>query len=224
MVGKADADAQEAIMAKWYEGAEEAAFKPIPGGYVFQPPSLLWPFVRGSGYRVNETQKADLAACVRRQRGLIFLLLVAYVLIGLGLAAAIDAAGAPGRISTAEFIAILAMTMLGAVPIVILPHIYLVRTLRPLLADLPRTEERISLGYQLRSLAAAVSVPLLLLGGLGGGLMIIGNVISIVDAVAEGRGGAKLYWPIFGLLFGILLTSYFAYLAMLKRKLKRQAS
>jgi hypothetical protein len=211
-------------MAKWYEGAEEAAFKPIPGGYVFQPPSLFWPVVRGRGYRVNETQKADLAACLRRQRGLIFLLLVAYVLTGLGLAAAIDAVGGPGRISTAEFIAILAMTMLGAVPIVILPHIYLVRTLRPLLADLPRTEERISLGYQLRSLAAAVSVPLMLLGGLGGGLMIIGSIISIVDAVAEGRGGAKLYWPIFGLLFGALLTSYFAYLAMLKRKLKRQAS
>jgi hypothetical protein len=211
-------------MAKWYEGAEEAAFKPIPGGYVFQPPSLFWPVVRGRGYRVNETQKADLAACLRRQRGLIFLLLVAYVLTGLGLAAAIDAVGGPGRISTAEFIAILAMTMLGAVPIVILPHIYLVRTLRPLLADLPRTEERISLGYQLRSLAAAVSVPLLLLGGLGGGLMIIGSIISIVDAVAEGRGGSKLYWPIFGLLFGALLTSYFAYLAMLKRKLKRQAS
>ena len=211
-------------MVKWYEGAEEAAFKPIAGGYVFQPPSLFWPVVRGRAYRVNETQKAELAACLRRQRGLIFLLLVAYVLIGLGLAAAIDAAGGPGRISTAEFIAILAMTMLGAVPIVILPHIYLVRTLRPLLADLPRTEERISLGYQLRSLAAAVSLPLLLLGALGGGLMIIGNVISIVDAVAEGRGGSKLYWPIFGLLFGALLTSYFAYLAMLKRKLKRQAS
>jgi hypothetical protein len=211
-------------MVKWYEGAEEAAFKPIAGGYVFQPPSLFWPVVRGRAYRVNETQKAELAACLRRQRGLIFLLLVAYVLIGLGLAAAIDAAGGPGRISTAEFIAILAMTMLGAVPIVILPHIYLVRTLRPLLADLPRTEERISLGYQIRSLAAAVSLPLLLLGGLGGGLMIVGNVISIVDAVAEGRGGSKLYWPIFGLLFGALLTSYFAYLAMLKRKLKRQAS
>jgi hypothetical protein len=211
-------------MVKWYEGAEEAAFKPIAGGYVFQPPSLFWPVVRGRAYRVNETQKAELAACLRRQRGLIFLLLVAYVLIGLGLAAAIDAAGGPGRISTAEFIAILAMTMLGAVPIVILPHIYLVRTLRPLLADLPRTEERISLGYQLRSLAAAVSLPLLLLGALGGGLMIIGNVISIVDVVAEGRGGSKLYWPIFGLLFGALLTSYFAYLAMLKRKLKRQAS
>jgi hypothetical protein len=211
-------------MVKWYEGGEEAAFKPMPGGYVFQPPSLFWPFVRGRGYRVNETQKAELAACLRRQRGLIFLLLVAYVLIGLGLAAAIDAPGAPGRISTAEFIAILAMTMLGAVPIVILPHIYLVRTLRPLLADLPRTEERISLGHQLRSLAAAVSVPLLLLGGLGGGLMIIGSIISIVDAVAEGRGGSKLYWSIFGLLFGALLTSYFAYLTMLKRKLKRQAS
>jgi len=55
-------------------------------------------------------------------------------------------------------------------------------------------------------------------------MMIIGNIISIVDAVAEGRGGSRLYWSIFGLLFGVLLTSYFAYLAMLKAKLKRRAN
>ncbi len=210
-------------MARWYEGAEEAAFKPVAGGYVFQPPSLFWPFSRSRGYLVNEAQKAELAACLRRQRRLIFLLIIAYVLIGLGLTTAIGMWGAPGRISPVEFIAIVTVTALAAVPIVIVPHIYLVRSLRPLIAELPRSDERITVGDQFRRLAAAVSVPLLLLGGIGGGLMIIGNIVSIVDVIAEDRGGSKLYWPIFGLLFGVLLTGYFAYLAVLKAKLKRRA-
>jgi hypothetical protein len=210
-------------MAKWYEGAEEAAFKPVAGGYVFQPPSLYWPFARSRGYLVNEAQKAELAACLRRQRRRIFLLVVVYV-IGLGLTAAIGMSGGAQRVSPVGFIAIVLVTVLAVILIAIVPHIYLMRTLRPLIADLPRTDERITLGDQLHSLAAAISGRLLLLGGIGGGLMIIGNIVSIVDAIAEDRGGSGLFWPIFGLVFGALLTSYFAYLALLKARLKRRAS
>jgi hypothetical protein len=210
-------------MGKWYEGAEEAAFKPVAGGYVFQPPSLYWPFARSRGYLVNEAQKAELADCLRRQRRRIFLLVVVYV-FGFGLTAAVGMSGGGQRISPVGFIAIVAVTVLAAVLIAIVPHIYLMRTLRPLIADLPRTDERITLRDQLHSLAAAISVKLLWLGGIGGGLMIIGNIVSIVDAIAQGRAGSKLFWPIFGLVFGALLTSYFAYLALLKAKLKRTAS
>jgi hypothetical protein len=211
-------------MAKWYEGAEESAFKPVAGGYVFQPPSLSWPFARQRGYLVNEAQKAELADCLRRQRRQIFLLLVVYVLIVLGLMVAFGMSDARLRISSWAFIAIVTVTALAVIPIVIVPHISLVRSIRPLLAGLPRTDERITVGDQLRSLAAAISGKLLLLGGIGGGTMIIGNIVSIVDAVAGDRGGFRLYGPIFGLLFGALLTSYFAYLAILKAKLKRRAN
>jgi hypothetical protein len=211
-------------MAKWYEGAEEAAFKPVAGGYIFQPPSLCWPFARSPGYLVNEAQKTEFLACLRRQRRQVFLLLVVYALIGLGLSVVAGMTGAALRISTAQFIAVLTVTALAVVPIAILPHIHLMRTMRPLLAGLPRTDERITLRDQLRSLSAAISGRLLVLGGIGGGMMIIGNIVSIVDAIAEDRGGFKLFWPIFGLLFGALLTSYFAYLAVLKRRLKRTAN
>jgi hypothetical protein len=212
-------------MAKWYEGAEEAAFKPVAGGYVFQPPSLFWPFARSRGYVVNEAQKAEFIACLRRQRRQIFLLLVGYVLIVLGLMVAVGiSSGRAVRIPSVEFIAIVTVTALAVIPITIMPHIYLVRTLRPLLADLPRTDERITVGDQLQSLAAAISGKLLVLGGIGGGMMIVGNIVSIVDAVAEDRGDSKLYWPIFGLALGALLTSYFVYLAVLKRKLKHNAN
>jgi hypothetical protein len=211
-------------MAKWYEGAEEAAFKPVAGGYVFQPPSLYWPFARSPGYLVNEARKAELAACLRRQRRQIFLLLVVYVLIVLGFMATVGISGRALRIPSAEFIAIMAVTALAVVPIAIAPHIYLMRTMRPLLADLPRTDERITLHDQFHSLAAAISGRLLVLGGIGGGLMIIGNIVSIVDAIAEERGGSKLFWPVFGLVFGVLLTSYFVYLAVLRRRLPRKAN
>jgi hypothetical protein len=211
-------------MAKWYEGAEEAAFKPVAGGYVFQPPSLGWPFARSRCYLVNEAQKAELAACLRAQRRRVFLMLVAYMLIVVGLMVAVGISGSAPRISSAEFIAIVIATPLAGMLIAIVPHIYLVRTMRPLLADLPRTDERITLRDQLQSLAAAISGKLLLLGGIGGGMMVIGNIVSIVDAIAEDRGGSKLYWPIFGLVFGALLSSYFAYLAVLRAKLKRRAN
>jgi hypothetical protein len=211
-------------MAKWYEGAEESAFKQVAGGYVFQPPSLSWPFARSRGYLVNEAQKAELTDCLRRQRRQIFLLLVAYVLIAVGLTVTVGLSASAVRIPGAEFIVIVTVTALAVVPIVILPHFYLMRSIRPLLTGLPRTDERITVGDQLRSLAVAISGKLLLLGGIGGGTMIIGDIVSIVDAIAEDRAGSRLYGPIFGLLFGVLLTSYFAYLAILKAKLKRRAN
>jgi hypothetical protein len=211
-------------MAKWYEGAEEAAFKPVAGGYIFQPPSLYWPFGRPRGYLINEAQKAELAACLRRQRRQIFFLVVVYFLIVTVLMVAVGLSVGARRISPVGFIAIVMVTALPVVPLVIVPHIYLMRTLRPLIADLPRTDERITVGDQFHSLAAAISGKLLLLGGIGGGMMVIGNIVSIIDAIAEDRGGSKLLWPIFGLVFGALLASYFAYLALLKAKLKRRAS
>ena len=211
-------------MAKWYEGAEEAAFKPVPGGYVFQPPSLAWPLARPPRYLVNEAQKAELVACLRRQRRRTFLVVMVFALAGLGLSVALAMAGPAMRISHVEFVFVLTVTLLAVIPIAILPHIKLMRTIRPLIADLPRTDEQITFGDQLHTLAAAISVPLLVLGGIGGSAMIIVNIMSIIDAIAEGRGGSRPFWPIFGLLVGALLTSYFAYLAVLKRRLKGTAN
>ena len=62
------ARAVEGLMARWYEGAEESAFKPTAGGYVFQQPSPTWPFGRPVAYLVDEAQKAALIGCLRRQR------------------------------------------------------------------------------------------------------------------------------------------------------------
>jgi hypothetical protein len=211
-------------MARWYEGGEEAAFKPVAGGYIFQPPSPYWPFASSGGYMVNEAQKSELATCLRRQRRRVLLLLVAYVLIVTALMVAGDLSGAAARMPGFQPIAIVTATALAAIPIVILPHIFLMRSLRPLLAGLTHTDERITIGDRLESLAAAISGKLLWLGGIGGGMMLVGNLVSVIEAVAEDRGGSKLYLALFGLLCGALLTSYFVYLALLKSKLKRSTN
>ena len=210
-------------MAKWYEGAEEAAFKPTAGGYVFQPPSLLWPFVRPRGYVVDEAQKSVLAALLRRQRRLILFFVVAYVLIGLALGVAIAMLAVAQRLSPTELVAVVAVTVLAVIPIVIVPHLYLVRAMRPLLANLPHTDERITVNEQLQSLAGAISVKLLWLGGIGGVMMIIGNIANLAEVISEGRAGSRLYGPLFCQLIGAVLTSYFVYLAILRTRLKRRS-
>src|SRR4249919_3234019 len=98
MLAKARAWAEIEPMAKWYEGAEEAAFKPVADGFVFQPPGLLWPFTRSR----------------------------AYVLIVLGFTLAVGMSGSAQQIPSEEFIAIVIVAALAVVPIVIAPHIYLV--------------------------------------------------------------------------------------------------
>jgi hypothetical protein len=208
-------------MARWYEGAEEAAFKPFAGGYVFQCPNP-WLMGRSRNYLVNEAQKAALAESLRRHRRQILLLVIVYMVIAFGLALFVSQA--PQGLSTFGFAAIVAVTVLAVVSIVLVPQVYLMRSIRPLLADLQRTDERITYGERLQSVAAAISGKLLLLGGIGGIMTIVGNIVTVADAISQDRAGSNLYRPVFGLVFGALLTGYFAYLAVLKRKLKRKAN
>ena len=54
--------------------------------------------------------------------------------------------------------------MLLMAPFIAVPQIYLARALRPLLADAPRTEERIKLAEQLPKVAVTASTRLLVIG------------------------------------------------------------
>ena len=57
---------------RWYARANEASFKPIEGGYVFQAPSP-WMFARPRYYLVSAAKKAEISAHLARWRLLLFL-------------------------------------------------------------------------------------------------------------------------------------------------------
>ena len=67
-------------------------------------------------------------------------------------------------------------------------------------------------------------LPILFFGGLGGVLVFVSNTQTIVEELSQGVTGTELLWPGFGLVCGSLLASYFLYLAILKRRLKRKPS
>jgi hypothetical protein len=76
-------------MAGLYDGLEEVAFKPVAGGYVFQT-SNPWLIGRQRRYFVNETQKVEIAACIRQtMRRMTPFVLVTAVLIPLLLVAVV---------------------------------------------------------------------------------------------------------------------------------------
>lgn len=210
-------------MASWYERTVQASFKPTADGYVYRCPNP-WLFGRWRSYLVNEAQKEIVAAHLRQRQRLILWLMAIYLLTALGLTALLQSSGAAPDTSTAGFMGVIALTMLAMLALALVPHLYLMRKIEPLLAQLPRADERATLHEQLFGVAAVISNLHLALGGLGGFMIAVANIKSIADELSQGRAGSQLYLSAFGLLVGVLLASYFAYLTILKRKLKRKTN
>ena len=114
-----------------------------------------------------------------------------------------------------------AMMILPIVSLFAVPQIYLARVLRSVLADAPRTDERITVAEQLPKIATSVSAKVLVVGLIGGLAMMGGSILQIFDAFLEGHlaRSAPANAAIF--IAGSLLTSYFAYLVRLKAKSKQ---
>jgi hypothetical protein len=210
-------------MARWFEGAEEAAFMPVAGGYLLQLPNR-WFIGRPQGFLVNDQQKAAIAAIMRRRRSLVVPLLLTYLaLIAAFLLLLRWSMGPHGLTSLSLGIAI-SYIVLTVAALVLAPHYYMMRKLAPLLAELPATEQRIKLGDQIRNLAKAMPDKLLLIGGAGGAMMMAGNLMVVADAIHDGHWGGHLVWTALSLLVGGLLTGYFVGLVALKNRLRRDAT
>jgi hypothetical protein len=205
-------------MGRWYEGAEEAAFKPIPGGYVAQLPSSKL-FGRSQRYLVNEAQKAEIAAALRRQRRLMLVLMPIPLALALvaGLVCALSQALSPLAICIG-----IVLLFVFVFFIVSLVNIYVMWPLRPLLAVLQRTDQRISFGEQVSRIAGAVSGKVLVVGIISGPVTTLGNLLMIAHAVCEGRLDIMLLMGnAIAALGGTLLTAYFAWLVTLRCRLAR---
>jgi hypothetical protein len=214
-------------MPRWYEGANEASFKSVEGGYVFQSPSP-WIFAPPSYYLVNEAKKAEILVPMGRWRLLLLSLpaiIVSIMLVPILLPETFGQLLLPAfrLLGTGLFSLLLFVVMiLLMAPLIAVPQIYLARSLRPLLADAPRTEQRIKVAEQLPKIAASVSGKVFVVGLVSALGMIGSGGLLLLDAFLEGRlAGSSLYTASFLLVAGALLTSYFVYLVRLKAKMKR---
>jgi hypothetical protein len=210
-------------MPKWYERANEASFKAVEGGYVFQKPSP-WVLARPSYYLVNEAKKADILAYLRRWRLMMLLISGAMPFamllgnlwpnLGRSLLPAYLALG-PGLFSLVLFTA--AMLLMAA--IIAVPQVYLARSLRPLLADAPHTEQRIEVAERLPTIAKSASSTVLIIGLIAALIVIGSGGAELVDAYFEGHlvRTAFAFAPL--IFFAMLLGSYFSYLLWLKMKM-----
>jgi hypothetical protein len=220
----------EAAMPRWYECANEASFKFSSGGHVFQAPSpwmLAWPRY----YLVNDAQKATLLAGLGRWR----LLLMVATMIELALVLAITLpiilwpstfarlfVPMHHQLGAGLFVAALAaMMILPIVSIFAVAQIYLARVLRSVLADAPRTDERITVAEQLPKIAASVSAKRLVVGLIAGLAMMGGSLLQMFDAFLEGHLAHSAPPSAAIFMGGALLISYFAYLLRLKAKSKQ---
>jgi hypothetical protein len=104
-------------------------------------------------------------------------------------------------------------------PVMALPQIYLARSLRPLLADAPRTEKRMRLAEQLPKIAVAVSGQVLVLGLIGASGMIVCGGLALLASYLEGDlTNSVVFTSSLLITAGALLILYFTYLRRLTQK------
>jgi hypothetical protein len=208
-------------MGRWYEGAEEAAFKPVPGGYVAQLPGprLLG---RSCSYLVNEAQKAEIIAVLRRQRLMMIGLMLGLAVVGAGCGLLVGLLHGQGSPVSPLSIAIGTALFLVAIFVAcLLMTIYALQPLRPLLAALPRTEERISVNERVGSVGRSISPKVLAVGIVSGPVVVITNTLTVAHALYEGRLEITALWNALVGFGALVLTAYFIWLVILRRRCAR---
>ena len=118
--------------------------------------------------------------------------------------------------------ALLALALFA--PYLVALRLYSVRRMRPLIAGLPRSDERISRRDVMQSFAAKSSFKLLALVGVAAALGFIGNGIMIAEAMLEHRplAGQPFVWlTTIGCAY---VAGRFLYLLTLRLRLRRSAA
>ncbi len=126
----------------------------------------------------------------------------------------------PSRGATLLFSILLTAALFAAYLVAL--HIYSMVRLRPLLAGLPRSSERIALMEGLDRFAARISNKLLVVIGIGAIVPLVANGINLISAIHASRPIDALV--LVGPAGSVLATAYFAYLVIVRLALKRQAA
>lgn len=114
---------------------EELSFKRVPAGWVFQAPNP-WLVGPRRHYLVNDAQKAELAACLRRMWRLLLIAIIGVVVAGVPVSAALGLDGHP--------VAMLAAAGFLGLAVGVLVTWYALRPMQRLLAGLAPTDQRIT--------------------------------------------------------------------------------
>jgi hypothetical protein len=205
-------------MARWYEGAEEAAFRPASNGYVAQLPGPGL-FCRPRSYIVDRAQKAEIAAALRRQRRLMLVLMLSLVPVGATFGLIAGMLHNKGQALSLLWIGVgTALLLFFALAGAALAHAHAMRPLRPLLATLPLTDERISLDEQVGRVATSISGKVLAAGLICGPLVVIANVLMAMRSIYGGYFEITVLWNAIAVLGGAMLTAYFIWLSIMRRR------
>jgi hypothetical protein len=205
-------------MPSIFDRAINASFKPTEGGYDFRCPS---PWLIGSWhtYRVSADQKERLAVCLRQRQRLVLRLAVLCLLIAAAFTVWLQTRPDFDPAIGGVFVVVALAAMFA---IAVVQHIYLMRKIEPVLAEVRCPGEHASLHEQIVGVATTITALPLTLGGVGGALIAAASIKSIALAFAQGTIGLDIIWSVLQLLVGAALTAYFAYLVILKRRLRQR--
>jgi hypothetical protein len=161
-----------ATMGSCYEGAEAAAFRQVENGYIYSSPWFVGP---SRHYLVNEAQKAAITERVRQLRWVMPVGAIVGLFIGFFVVAMILSMVKPDRMTWDN--RWFALMLAAAAPIMATAYMYMIYKLRPLVAGLPPTRERVTWSDRLKVRAARTSWSCLLGVGVPFGVLVLLSVL-----------------------------------------------
>jgi hypothetical protein len=201
-------------MARWLDGIEEAAFKPAAGGFIFASPHP-WLLGRPRYFLVSDAQKAAIGALLRARAKLVFLVAAVTLLIVLPILMLLLASGGLPRVTPMVTGALFGVLVF--LPILVVPHIYLMQRLAPIIRQLPVTDQRFSIRDQFSNVAGAMPRWLLYVGLGCGSLMIVAAGLMLLNGSYLDGPAGRWIGPSLTMASGLIFLCYFLYLARLKK-------
>jgi len=139
------------MSSRWwfpFDGMEEMSFKRVPEGWVYRAPNP-WLLGRSRYYLVSEKQKSEIAGHHRR--------MWLFLLLGIAVIAAVGAPLTLAGFDDQQVVLSLATAALLGLIVGFVANAWLCRTIRPIIADLPPTTQRIAQSEVLNTQIAVFS-------------------------------------------------------------------
>jgi len=147
------------MSSRWwfpFDGMEEMSFKRVPEGWVYRVPNP-WLLGRSRYYLVSEKQKSEIAGHYRR--------MWLFLLLGIAVIAAVGAPLTLAGFDEQQVVLSLATAALLGLIVGFVANAWLCRTIRPIIADLTPTTQRITQSEVLNTQIAVFSRGYLLFFG-----------------------------------------------------------